>query len=83
MNTFHHYKEETEVTDSYSTMVVQLVERRKNLGISQESLAHDIGCATSLIHKWEQYKRVPSGFMLTCWLDALGCTIKICPKDSK
>jgi DNA-binding transcriptional regulator YiaG len=82
VNTFHHYKEETEVTDSYSSMVAQLVDRRKDLGISQESLADTIGCATSLIHKWEQYKRVPSGFMLTCWLDALGCTIKICPKDS-
>lgn len=82
MTTFENYSRETEVTDSYSLMVNSLVDRRNDLGYSQEALADMIGCTTSLIHKWEQYKRVPSGFMLTCWLDALGVEIKICPKDS-
>ena len=81
MTTFENYSKETEVTDSYSLMVNSLVERRNDLGYSQEALADMIGCTTSLIHKWEQYKRVPSGFMLTCWLDALGVEIKICPKS--
>jgi transcriptional regulator with XRE-family HTH domain len=83
MTTFENYSKETEVTDSYSLMVISLVDRRKDLGYSQEALADIIGCTTSLIHKWEQYKRVPSGFMLTCWLDALGVEIKICPKSSE
>ena len=83
MTTFENYSKETEVTDSYSLMVNSLVERRNDLGYSQEALADTIGCTTSLIHKWEQYKRVPSGFMLTCWLDALGVEIKICPKSSE
>lgn len=83
MTTFENYSKETEVTDSYSLMVNSLVDRRNDLGYSQEALADMIGCTTSLIHKWEQYKRVPSGFMLTCWLDALGVEIKICPKDSE
>ena len=83
MTTFENYSKETEVTDSYSLMVNSLVDRRNDLGYSQEALADMIGCTTSLIHKWEQYKRVPSGFMLTCWLDALGVEIKICPKSSE
>jgi hypothetical protein len=36
------------------------------------TVADYIGCASSLIHKWERFKRVPSGFMLMCWIDALG-----------
>lgn len=83
MTTFENYSKETKVTDSYSLMVNSLVDRRNDLGYSQEALADMIGCTTSLIHKWEQYKRVPSGFMLTCWLDALGVEIKICPKNSE
>jgi len=83
MTTFENYSKETEVTDSYSLMVTALVERRNDLGYSQETLADMIGCTTSLVHKWEQYKRVPSGFMLTCWLDALGVEIKVCPKGSE
>ena len=83
MITFENYSKETQVTDSYSLMVTALVERRNHLGYSQEALADIIGCTTSLIHKWEQYKRVPSGFMLTCWMDALGVEIKVSPKSSK
>lgn len=44
---------------------------------SQEALAHKIGCASSLIHKWEQYKRLPSGFLFLCWLQALDCKVEI------
>ena len=83
MTTFSHYVTEIKVTDSYADLIDQLVHRRNELGYSQEKLADRIGCASSLIHKWEQYKRVPSGFMLTCWLDALGCKIEIRSKDSE
>jgi transcriptional regulator with XRE-family HTH domain len=69
--------------NGYEIMVVQLIERRKELGISQEALAFDIGCAKSLIHKWEQYKRVPSGFMLGCWVEALGLQITVTEKCSQ
>ena len=41
------------------------------------TLSDRIGCASSLVHKWEQYKRVPSNFLLICWMDALGAQIKI------
>jgi len=77
MPKFRNYKDETEVTISYEEMIQALVDRRNELGISQDALAEMIGCTNSLVHKWEQFKRVPSGFMLTCWLDALGAEITI------
>ena len=55
---------------------------RNERGISQEKLAHSIGCTVSLIHKWETHKRIPSGFMLMCWLDALGYEIEIKKRKS-
>jgi len=44
-------------------------------------LADRIGCATSLLHKWEQHKRVPSMFMLICWTQALGMEVLIRDKQ--
>jgi len=80
---FPNYKDETYVTGSYEKLIEQMVDHRSILGISQEELADRIGCASSLIHKWEQHKRVPSGFLFTCWLDALGCEITINFKETK
>jgi len=80
---FQHFKTQTEVTDSYETVIHELVMHREQQGMSQEALAYKIGCAKSLIHKWEQYKRVPSGFLFTCWLDALGLQIKVYKKKNK
>lgn len=77
IKTFPNYKDETHVTGSYQELIEQMVDLRNALGISQEELAHRIGCASSLIHKWEQHKRVPSGFLFGCWVDALGCEITI------
>lgn len=79
MQTFQNYQKPTVVTEAYVDFVDQLVARRHELGLTQERLAMNIGCTTSLIHKWEQYKRVPSGFMLTCWLDALALKIEVRP----
>lgn len=72
-----HYTEPKQNTTSWQEIVTSLIEIRKSRGLSQEALAHEIGCASSLIHKWEQYKRVPSGFMFACWIDALQAQIKI------
>lgn len=58
-------------------MVATLANLRNEQGVSQEELAHRIGCASSLVHKWEQFKRVPSGFMFVCWLDALEVEVQI------
>jgi ribosome-binding protein aMBF1 (putative translation factor) len=71
-----------QVPDSYQDLISTMVARRNELNMSQEELAHRIGCAKSLIHKWERYKRVPSGFLFSCWLDALGLKITIHKKET-
>ncbi len=59
------------VPNNYEILVKLLIEARHERGLSQENLARKIGCTESLVHKWEQFKRMPSGFMLMCWLEAL------------
>tara|TARA_A100000172_G_C3028814_1_gene105862 strand:- start:589 stop:807 length:219 start_codon:yes stop_codon:yes gene_type:complete len=63
-------------------MIQMLIDARHNKGLSQPQLANIIGCTESLIHKWEQHKRVPSGFFLMCWLEALGYDIEVKKKES-
>lgn len=82
LKNFHHYKEETKVTDTYQYVISELVAHRVKQKLTQKNLAYKIGCAESLVHKWEQHKRVPSGFLFTCWLDALGLTIKVHKKKN-
>jgi len=82
LKNFQHYKVETEVTDTYQYVISQLVVHRTKQKLTQKNLAYKIGCAESLIHKWEQHKRVPSGFLFACWLDALGLTIKVHKKKT-
>lgn len=77
-----HYTEPKPNTNSWQNVISLLVQLRHSKGFSQEELAHRIGCHSSLIHKWEQAKRVPSGFMFSCWLDALDAQIKIETKET-
>ena len=79
---FTHFNKPVTIPQSYELLVSGLIEARYSEGISQESLAHRIGCTTSLIHKWETHKRIPSGFMLICWLDSLGYEIEVKRRDS-
>ena len=65
------------IPQHYDDLMEGLIHARNEQGYSQEALAHNIGCTVSLIHKWETHKRIPSGFMLMCWLDALGYEIEI------
>lgn len=64
-------------SEHWESVVGSLVSIRKEQGITQEVLADKIGCASSLVHKWECYKRFPSGFLLICWAEALGAQIQI------
>lgn len=74
---YTYYNKPVSIPKDYERLVKILIDARFAQSLSQESLAHKIGCATSLIHKWETGKRIPSGFMLMCWLDALNCEIEI------
>lgn len=72
LKSFTHFKESVSIPKSYDQLISELIFARHEAGLSQEELAETIGCTTSLIHKWETHKRIPSGFMFICWLDALG-----------
>ena len=74
---FTHYNTAQSISPNWHNIVQGLIGLRHNQGWSQEELAHKIGCNVSLIHKWEQYKRVPSNFLLICWLDALEAEVQI------
>ena len=65
------------IDPNWHMIVTRLVEERHRQALSQEALAHRIGCASSLIHKWEQFKRLPSGFLFLCWLQALDCEVEV------
>jgi len=71
------YNKPVSIPKDYEKLINLLIEARFEQGLSQESLAHKIGCTSSLIHKWEAHKRIPSGFMLICWLDALEYDIEV------
>ena len=74
---YTYYNRPVSIPKDYERLVKELIGARFEQSLSQESLAHKIGCASSLIHKWETHKRIPSGFMLMCWLDALEYEIQI------
>ena len=74
---YTYYNRPVSIPKDYDRLVKELIDARFEQSLSQESLAHKIGCASSLIHKWETHKRIPSGFMLMCWLDALEYEIQI------
>lgn len=71
----------TRLSHNYDQMITMLIKARHEKGLSQPELAAIVGCTESLIHKWEQHKRVPSGFFLMCWLEALGYDIEVTKKD--
>jgi transcriptional regulator with XRE-family HTH domain len=72
-----HLSKPVVIPENYESLVTELIDARSEQSISQEALAHSIGCTVSLVHKWETHKRIPSGFMLMCWLDALGYDIEV------
>ena len=65
------------VDPNWVELVGSLGSKRNKLRISQEALADKIGCANSLIGKWERYERLPSGYMLLYWIQALECKLKV------
>lgn len=58
-------------SDFLKDVVKLLIERRVELGITQEELNYRLGVADRLISKWECGVRTPTSFHLYCWADAL------------
>ena len=82
MKNFTHFSKPVRIPRNYEELVSRLIDARSERSLSQEALADLIGCTVSLIHKWETHKRIPSGFMLMCWLDALDYDIEVVHRDN-
>lgn len=60
-----------------STIVGQLVQRRKQLGLSQEVVAVRVGVHQPNFSEWECGKRQPVLDSLLKWVRALECDIRL------
>ena len=56
-------------------VIKQLAARRKELGITQLELDKIIGLADGHVGKWECFAKLPTGWMLSCWIEALQCEL--------
>jgi len=75
-------KQQPETVEQFtSSLIKTLVKRREDLKISQEKLNEIIGVADNLVGKWECGMRLPSGFLLYCWTQALGLQIELKEKN--
>lgn len=63
----------------YASIIDPLVQRRKELGLSQVALSDLIGVDEGQVAKWETLNRRPNGFSLLCWCDALEMDIEVKP----
>lgn len=64
-------------TPVFRQLIEQLVHRRKALGITQWEVNFRIGCADSLVAKWEAGHRYPNTRHLLLWADALGVRLTV------
>ena len=67
----------------HKALVDQLVSRRKERHISQESLALSIGVDTKLFGQWERKLVEPKLFNLLCWCEALQVYLTISKDDGE
>ena len=67
----------------HKTLIDQLVSRRKERHLSQESLALSIGVDTKLFGQWERKLVEPKLFNLLCWCEALQVYLTISHDDGE
>jgi len=67
--------------DFLHEVVKVLAARRRELGMTQETLNRRLGMADRLLNKWECGLKSPTGFNLYCWAQALGYKLKVVPED--
>lgn len=70
-----------EVENEYE-LIRQVVEIRKELGVTQETLANKVGISQQEISRFENEKHIPKLSSFIRILDALGLEIKIQKKEN-
>ena len=64
-------------------VVSQFIQRRKELGLSQEDVDHRMGTAERLCSKWECGLRIPTSFNFYCWAQALDAFLLLFPRSAE
>ena len=52
-------------------IVNPMIDRRKELGLTQEDVNHKLGVADFLVAKWERGTRSLTAFNFLCWAEVL------------
>jgi len=66
--------------DFLSAIVKQFINRRKELGLTQEDVDSRMGTADRLCSKWECGQRLPTSFNFFCWAQALDAKLTLIPE---
>lgn len=61
----------------YGSLINQLATARRQRSLSQSDLDALLGVSDGMVGKWESFARMPSAFMLMCWLSALNVQLLI------
>jgi len=65
--------------DFLRDLISQFINRRDQLGMTQEDVDAMMGNAERTVSKWECGNRTPTSFNLFCWAEALNATIELKP----
>jgi transcriptional regulator with XRE-family HTH domain len=65
--------------DYVNDIIQQMIDQRKQLGLTQDELDYRVGVADRLIGKWECGTRNPNVFNLCCWAQTLGLKLALVP----
>ena len=65
--------------DWYQPVLNKLIQRRRDLGLSQTDVDALIGCADNLVSKWEGGSRRPRMQSLYHWAQALDFEVRLVP----
>lgn len=61
----------------FEHLITSLASRRRELGLSQESLSQKLGASEGMVAKWETGHKMPSSFWLMCWCQALEVEVRV------
>ncbi len=59
----------------------QFVRLRKDRGLTQNEVEDLLGVTDALVGKYEALMRTPNAFMLCCWGDVLGGSLRLVPDE--
>jgi DNA-binding transcriptional regulator YiaG len=68
-------------TEFYNTLILQLRQRRLELGLTQTDVAHKVGVSDYMVSKWENLMKMPTAWGLMCWCQALGVQVQVSPGE--